>query len=172
MEKSIKLNNWLLSMVFLLAKSSFAGAVRPYNPAVDSTAVFKVCAAIGAILSQPLVAFQTFLIGNSYAVTMMYTVFAILFILETMWHLVRTYMQHRHEGGHNVVIELLIRMIMGTFLLFFVNLAAGRDLFGLGPVAGGGNGQNGIVTAIFDFFMTIASSFNNSSRLCNCSLMA
>ena len=74
MEKLIKLNNTLLLIVFLLARSSFAGAVRPYNPAVDSTAVFKVCAAIGAILSQPLVAFQIFLKGNSYAVTMMYTV--------------------------------------------------------------------------------------------------
>ena len=113
-----------------------------------------VCAEIANIVTQPVTQLEQFLKGNSQVATIAYTLFAVLFIMETIWLLAKTYIESNHHATQNVAVKLAIRMITGAVLLTFVNLGINQSPDALSP--GGSSGQNGLSDAIMGFAMGMA----------------
>lgn len=140
-------------LLFLISNTAFAG-----DDNVLSGAIFGggngVCAEIANIVTQPVTQLEQFLKGNSQVATIAYTLFAVLFIMETLWLLVKTYIESNHHATQNVAVKLAIRMITGAVLLTFVNLGINQSPDALSP--GGSSGQNGLSDAIMGFAMGMA----------------
>ncbi len=142
-------------LLFALSSNAFASGS---DDNVLSGAIFGgqkgVCDVIAKIITQPVDQLQSFLSGNSQVATIAYTLFAVLFIMETLWLLVKTYIESNHHATQNVVIKLAIRMITGSVLLTFVNLGINQSPDALSP--GGSTGKNGLSDAIMGFAMGMA----------------
>lgn len=142
-----------LIILFSLSSNTFAD-----DDNVLTGAIFGgqegVCALIANIITQPVDQLQKFLSGNSQVAIIAYTLFAVLFIMETLWLLVKTYIESNHNATQNVVVKLAIRMITGAVLLTFVNIGINQSPDALSP--GGTSGQNGLSDAIMGFAMGMA----------------
>ena len=113
-----------------------------------------VCAIIAKIVTQPVKLLEGFLKGNSQIATIAYTLFVVLFIMETIWLLAKTYIESNHHATQNVAVKLAIRMITGAVLITFVNIGINQSPDALSP--GGSSGQNGLSDAIMGFAMGMA----------------
>lgn len=140
-------------LLFLLSGNVFAG-----DDNVLTGAIFGggngVCAEIANIVTQPVTQLEQFLKGNSQIATIAYTLFAVLFIMETIWLLAKTYIESNHHATQNVAVKLAIRMITGAVLITFVNIGINQSPDALSP--GGSSGQNGLSDAIMGFAMGMA----------------
>lgn len=113
-----------------------------------------VCAVIAKIITQPVDLLEQFLKGNSQVATIAYTLFSVLFIMETIWLLTKTYIESNHHATQNVAVKLAIRIITGAVLITFVNIGINQSPDALSP--GGSSGQNGLSDAIMGFAMGMA----------------
>lgn len=161
-----KIQKYLLGLFLLLILTNvFADAppVPPAQPDFNTTSVTYVCTSIGDLLSLPLAELQSFISANGMAAKLAYSIFAALFILETMWMVIKAYVQSHHHAGQNIASIIILRIISGSFLLMFVNRAVGREVNSIGAVSGTGQ-ANGLVTDIFEFFMTIGNDIGGPGR--------
>ena len=142
-----------LIFLFSLSSNTFADDDNVLNGAIFGGQE-GVCATIAKIITQPVDLLQKFLSGNSQVAIIAYTLFAVLFIMETIWLLAKTYIESNHHATQNVAVKLAIRMITGAVLLTFVNLGINQSPDALSP--GGSSGQNGLSDAIMGFAMGMA----------------